>query len=838
MQILNNAELAFLSLLTYPRLTVKSLKLCASNAVLFPKGLWPHLSIMWESYLALLAKNRQENKKPSKDAIAASLLEAVQSDQNIPEEIEMRCEQLLQRFITGDVPPEDEGIVFVQKVAQMDANRKIMASISKNADFQALESVINKAKQDVDSLTKAASTTKNQVVWSPLRDIEQLATVQKRIPTGINFLDEITSGGGREGELWVILGGSGQGKCLHPDTPVLMYDGRIKKAKEVTVGDQLMGPDSTPRNVLALGNGRSTMYKIIPIKGDPYIVNKHHILTLVNSTARDIIWKGQRYHKGDLIDIAVEDYLQLSNKRKKALKGVRTGVDFPPIPDPVYDPYFVGVYLGDGTRNKAQLTLSDDAVIQYCKNYCESIGCRVTITPYKDEACSDVSIASKSKDDRIGFRPRFLPYVINEKGNKYIHPSYKYGSQQVRRAILAGLLDTDGYLNSGFYEICTKFDELAEDIVFLARSLGFATRDLYCRKTCCNTGASGMYHRIYISGDFIDIPTIRKGHEPFKRRLNKDVLHTGISIEQLPEGDYCGFVIDGDHRFLLGDFTITHNTSLTVQYACEQALMGQSVLWVTLEQSAAGDIAERIIANVTNESLDRIRDRGFSNLDEDIQRKFWASVAGADDKLIMLDFTQLTFNPDMDPKDNGGMYSVWQQFKKLKAEGKQIKTVIIDWLGAMMSVIGTTTGKSIDTAFGFQIAAQAEIDIARQMCKEEGILIILFHQTDTKSQHARPTFIPDRTCALNMRTLANFADICITLSNRDAHNILYMSAVKSRKGNTISKPVRLIGDKCKFVNAPGWLPNTDGNFYNPAEVTLNVEDVQSNEPSQFSREIE
>lgn len=491
MQILNNAELAFLSLLTYPRLTVKSLKLCASNAVLFPKGLWPHLSIMWESYLALLAKSRQENKKPSKDAIAASLLEAVQSDQNIPEEIEMRCEQLLQRFIIGDVPPEDEGIVFVQKVAQMDANRKIMASISKNADFQALESVINKAKQDVDSLTKAASTTKNQVVWSPLRDIEQLATVQKRIPTGINFLDEITSGGGREGELWVVLGGSGQGK-----------------------------------------------------------------------------------------------------------------------------------------------------------------------------------------------------------------------------------------------------------------------------------------------------------------------------------------------------------TSLTVQYACEQALMGQSVLWVTLEQSAAGDIAERIIANVTNESLDRIRDRGFSNLDEDIQRKFWASVAGADDKLIMLDFTQLTFNPDMDPKDNGGMYSVWQQFKKLKAEGKQIKTVIIDWLGAMMSVIGTTTGKSIDTAFGFQIAAQAEIDIARQMCKEEGILIILFHQTDTKSQHARPTFIPDRTCALNMKTLANFADICITLSNRDSHNILYMSAVKSRKGNTISKTVRLIGDKCKFVNAPGWFPNTDGNFYNPSEVVLQPEEAQHNEPSQFSREIE
>lgn len=266
--------------------------------------------------------------------------------------------------------------------------------------------------------------------------------------------------------------------------------------------------------------------------------------------------------------------------------------------------------------------------------------------------------------------------------------------------------------------------------------------------------------------------------------------------------------------------------------------MGNSTIWATYEQSVEGDIAERIIANVTDESLDRIRDKGFSNLDEDIQRKFWASVAGADDKLVVMDMTKLTYNPDFDPKDNGGMYSIWQQYKKLKEEGKQVKTIIVDWVGAMMSVIGTTTGKSIDTAFGFQIAAQAEIDIARKMVKEEGIMIIFFHQTDTKSQHARPIYIPDKTCALNMKTMCNFCDICITLSNRDPHNVLYMSAVKSRKGNTISRTVQLIGDKCKFVNAPGWYPNTDGNFYNQKEDMLSGEQPEENEVSEFSREIE
>ena len=33
--------------------------------------------------------------------------------------------------------------------------------------------------------------------------------------------------------------------------------------QNVTIGDQLMGDNSTPRNVLSIAKGRETMYKII-----------------------------------------------------------------------------------------------------------------------------------------------------------------------------------------------------------------------------------------------------------------------------------------------------------------------------------------------------------------------------------------------------------------------------------------------------------------------------------------------------------------------------------------------------------------------------------------------
>ena len=48
----------------------------------------------------------------------------------------------------------------------------------------------------------------------------------------------------------------GSGKCHSLDTPILMADGTIKMVQDIQVGDQLMGDNSTPRNVLSLARGR------------------------------------------------------------------------------------------------------------------------------------------------------------------------------------------------------------------------------------------------------------------------------------------------------------------------------------------------------------------------------------------------------------------------------------------------------------------------------------------------------------------------------------------------------------------------------------------------------
>jgi hypothetical protein len=51
----------------------------------------------------------------------------------------------------------------------------------------------------------------------------------------------------------------GATRCLGVDTPVLMYDGGIKKVQEIQVGDLLMGPDGQKRTVSELYRGEGNL---------------------------------------------------------------------------------------------------------------------------------------------------------------------------------------------------------------------------------------------------------------------------------------------------------------------------------------------------------------------------------------------------------------------------------------------------------------------------------------------------------------------------------------------------------------------------------------------------
>lgn len=370
----------------------------------------------------------------------------------------------------------------------------------------------------------------------------------------------ICSGSLHNGSGGILEVPCGRGKCLGKDTPILMFDGSVKMVQDVVVGDLLIGDDSTPRTVLTLARGKETMYKVNTKKGDGYVVNESHILSLKYSSRQS-----KKIAKGDVLDISVLDYLNLPKSyhgRGGPLLGYRVPVIFNEVPLEI-DPYLIGYWLGDGHSNGTTFSTQESAVIKYMvdcfKTKHTSLYLKYTGSQY------DYRINSL---DKTNILMDFLRdnNMIN---NKHIPHHYKCNSRQNQLALLAGIIDSDGYYHEGCYEIVQKNERLLDDIIFLARSLGFAAYKKETQKICSNAKGGpkkGTYYITNISGVGVDeIPVKCSRKRAKKRELIRDVLKYRISLEKLDIDDYYGFEIDGNRRFVLGDFTVTHNTVMALK---------------------------------------------------------------------------------------------------------------------------------------------------------------------------------------------------------------------------------------------------------------------------------
>jgi len=62
----------------------------------------------------------------------------------------------------------------------------------------------------------------------------------------------------------IISVGCGRGKCLAEGTIIPLFNGTSKPVEDLQIGDQLIGDDGTPRNIISLGSGKSQLYQIAP----------------------------------------------------------------------------------------------------------------------------------------------------------------------------------------------------------------------------------------------------------------------------------------------------------------------------------------------------------------------------------------------------------------------------------------------------------------------------------------------------------------------------------------------------------------------------------------------
>ena len=173
----------------------------------------------------------------------------------------------------------------------------------------------------------------------------------------------------------LLVAPTGAGKCLAAGTPVLMSDGNVRSVEEIQVGDFLMGPDSKPRRVVSLSRGREEMFRVTPMRGDSYVVNRSHILSLKMTGGS---MKSCGIPDGTIMNISVDDYLTRTRTFRHCAKGWRTHVDFPDHDEPMMiDPYILGAWLGDGSSRGPSITTGDSEIKAEVRSYADSLGLMV-----------------------------------------------------------------------------------------------------------------------------------------------------------------------------------------------------------------------------------------------------------------------------------------------------------------------------------------------------------------------------------------------------------------------------------------------------------------------------
>jgi len=356
--------------------------------------------------------------------------------------------------------------------------------------------------------------------------------------------------------------------CHSPASKLLLYNGRIVAARDVREGMDLMGPGGTARRVLARHEGIAEMCRIVPVKGRPFVVSLDHVLALVRTR------ESTTSRRGVITDITVRDWLAWPRWQKHIHKLVRTDVEFATGLRPEWwqtfhiHPYLLGVMLGDGSMARhLSITTQDAEVVAAVTPLLAELRLRLSPSSSKCGAATCYLLCDAVRHGRAALNLRKWLQMLDldgcRAGTKHIPHCYLTASSADRFDLLAGLMDTDGSATCGGYDFTSKSRRLADGTAFLARSLGFAA---YVSPSCktSQTGHGGVYYRVSISGDCARIPCRVASKRCGPRTQKRSVLRTGFAVERMGTGPFVGFTVDGDHRYLLDDFTVTHNCGKTI----------------------------------------------------------------------------------------------------------------------------------------------------------------------------------------------------------------------------------------------------------------------------------
>jgi replicative DNA helicase len=447
------------------------------------------------------------------------------------------------------------------------------------------------------------------VHWRSVVQAWDKSTLKVRLPA----LDTMTGGIGR-GDVLAVAGYTSDGKALSLNTPLPTPEGWTTMGA-VRPGDKLFGVDGRPVDVLYASPVMVSRpcYEVVFADRSSIIADAdHRWLTwsqAARNSARRIAGRVRRVPRNDQRHKAIRPAVVTTEQIAASLREtsgrlnhsvtVCGSLQLPDASLPI-DPYVLGVWLGDGRTSDGVFYTNDPEVVLAV------------------EACGQV----------VRRRPQPYTYSLpglkvrlrelGVLGRKHIPDRYLRASEAQRRALLAGLLDTDGTVGvNGHVGLDLTAWGLADGAFELMCTLGYRPT-MSERRVRGKSEASSICYRIQFATDdkVFRLPRKARTHaerrlaRPSRRPTDQRMVVAVRPVASVPVR--CVEVSASDGLYLAGpSFVPTHNTAFAVNRAKAMGAAGVRVELLTLEERVEG-VLRRMAADLAGVPTYRLRDGSCS----------------------------------------------------------------------------------------------------------------------------------------------------------------------------------------------------------------------------------
>lgn len=364
----------------------------------------------------------------------------------------------------------------------------------------------------------------------------------------ISSLFELNPDGSRAKRRAYIQCGRKAGKCSSPDSPVPTPDG-WRTIGDLAVGNRVFAVDGTPTTVTAIGTWTDRpMWRLHFNDGTTADADENHEWPVYFSPGvRNRPNRSTRW---------IVDRLNSSSSGVSLVQNA--AVQFPEADLPIH-PYVLGMWLGDGSRHFGSITSMDwDEFAPAI----ESLG--YELLPVQPSSVREGNRATNRTISGLSAALRDEGLLLN----KHIPDAYLTASVGQRLDLLAGIIDTDGYVSKSndrtpVVEITLCHERLANDVLALTRSLGF--RPLFKKQECPGAKCGWKWTvSFYAERHELPLRLTRKLDRIPVTLSGRGRRHHVVGCERLPDGPSISIEIDHpSHVFMVGDgYVPTHNSEI------------------------------------------------------------------------------------------------------------------------------------------------------------------------------------------------------------------------------------------------------------------------------------